>query len=505
MLAAVLYGVAHAQPGTLDTSFGTGGQTLISLGSPFDMLYDLAIQPDDKIVVAGIIGAQGGGAYQDAMIMRFTADGQVDSTFGTNGVVIWTGTGGLDVLRGVDIDADGKVVVAGETQLTGGEWQMVILRLLPDGTLDPSFSGDGVLTRGTSVYNSGSYGRDVRCLPDGSILVCGYEHYTLTQPNYDAVSLWKSSATGGIDPNFGGGSSATFTDLFQDDQSDMGNSMVVLADNSIVVGGTSKNAPDQQLGFSTFNSNGSHLGNNDEFVYAPTTGNDVGNAIVRLPDGRYVLAGGAGFQGVLMGVQPNGVPDPGFGTAGRVDVEFGSSLTRVYAALLDPWDKVLVSGSYFDGTSGYFFLGRYTSTGALDGTFGAGGVATHQFNGFGGDGQAIGLQSDGRIVVGGHTSAGNGYDLFLLRFTNDVATGLPAATHAPAVYAYPSPFTRGFTVEGTAAGEELVLLDALGRRVLSVPTATGRTAVEADLPRGMYSVLVGPGIQAPATLRVVRQ
>lgn len=504
--AGLLFTVASAQPGTLDISFGTGGETLHSLGTPYDLIWDMAIQPDDKIVVAGSVGAIGGGAFQDAFVTRFTADGAVDNTFGTNGTVVWTGTGGNDRIRGVDIDVDGKVVVAGETQVNGGETQMFIIRLLPDGTFDNTFSGDGLLTRPGSIYNDGSYARDVKCMPDGSILVGGYEHYNLTTPNYNAVSFWKCTTTGAAPGNFGGVATGyTFADLFQDDQADVLNGMAVRADGSIVVGTQSYDGAYQRMGYATFNADGSHLGNNAEVTYDFTVGNEFAYSIVLLPDERCVLAGGVTNQAGLMGVLPTGGPDASFGTAGKVNVQLGSSSTTLYAALLQPWDKVLITGALSGGGTNAAYLGRYNSDGSPDAVFGAGGVATHQPGGSGGDGRAIGLQSDGRIIVAGNYSNGGNFDLFLVRFNNDLATGLPTVAPAPALRAYPSPFTQSLTVVGTAAGGTLTLFDAMGRAVRTTPTTEGRTEVNADVPAGVYTLQVRQRTGTVAALRVVKE
>lgn len=501
---ALLAAAAHAQPGTLDASFGTNGETLHSLGTPFDLIWDLAVQPDDKIVVAGSVGAIGGGAYQDAFITRFTADGAVDSTFGTNGTVIWTGTGGNDRIRGVDIDVDGNVVVAGETQVNGGETQMFIIRLLPDGTFDNSFSGDGVLTRPGSIYNDGSYARDVKCMDDGSILVCGYEHYNLSMPNHNAVSFWKCTATGAAPGNFGGVATGyTFADLFNNDLDDVANGMAVRADGSIVVGTQTYDGSYQRMGYATFNADGSHLGNNAEMTYDFTVGNEFAYSIVLLPDERCVLAGGVTNQAGLVGVLPTGGLDANFGTAGKVDVQLGSSSTTLYAALLQPWDKVLITGALNGGGTNAAYLARYNNDGSPDAVFGAGGVATHQAGGIGGEGRAIGLQSDGSIIVGGHYSNGGNFDLFLVRFANDMATGFGAEAPAPALHAFPSPFAQSLTVVGTAAGGTLTLLDAMGRAVLTAPTNEGRTELLVDVPAGCYTVQYQRGAEL-SVLRVVR-
>lgn len=505
LLATLLLNATHAQPGTLDVTFGSGGETLISVGTPYDLMWDLAIQPDDKIVVAGSIGTIGGGAFQDAVILRFTADGAPDTTFGNNGQVIWTGTGGNDAIRGVDIDPDGRIVVAGETQVNGGETQMFILRLLEDGSFDNSFSGDGVLTRSGSVYEDGSYGRDVACLADGSILVAGYMHFNLSMPYYNAVTLWKCTSTGGLYPGFGGSGSWSFSDLFNDNLPDVANCMALRPDGSLVVGTATDNAPDQRLGVADFDSDGNHLSANFEWTYNLTANNDAANGIVLLPDGRYVMAGPAGPQAALMGLLATGTPDGTFGNSGRVDVQLGSDATALYDALLQPWDKVLITGSFNNGGTLSMYLGRYNADGSVDATFGNNGFATHLPGGVNGDGRAIGLQSDGRIIVGGIYGSGGNNDMYLVRYTNDVATDITRTAPAPVLRAYPSPFRDALTLQGTSANGRLELLDALGRAVHSAPTTAGRTELNIDLPTGVYTIRYQHGAKPGQVIRVVKE
>lgn len=503
-LAAISVAAATAQPGTLDLSFGTNGEALIDAGSGYDWMNDLVIQPDDKIVVVGSIGAIGGGAFQDAIIIRYNADGTPDTDFGTNGQVVWTGTGGDDRLAAVDIDDQGRIVAAGETELASGEMQMFILRLLPDGSYDNSFSGNGEVTRATSVYNDGSYARDVVCMDDGGIMVLGYEHYTLTQPNYNAVSFWKTTSTGGIDPTVGGGSSATFTDLFDDDLSDVGNSMAIRADGKFVVGTVSANAPNQRMGYGTFGANGSHLTADFENTYDLTTGNDAANSIVLMPDQRCVLAGPSGTHAALVGIMPNASSDLSFGDQGEVIVQVGASSTSLYQAIRQPWDKVLITGGFNPGNGMY--LGRYNADGTPDVSFGSNGFATHQPGGGFGDGRAIGLQSDGGIIVGGiRYLSGSNYDLFLVRFSNDLATSTPSSMAEIALQAFPNPFTQAFTVPGTVANGSLQVIDALGRIVHSARTNEGRTVVQAELPAGVYTIRYEQSNQAARSLRVLKE
>lgn len=491
VLAICAATLASAQPGTLDLTFGNAGEAIIDAGSGVDLVYDMAIQPDDKIVVVGQFGSLGASAPQDAFVIRYNADGTPDTDFGTNGQVTWTGTGGQDRLMAVAIDAQGRIVAAGETQVTGGETQMFALRLLADGSFDTSYSGDGVATRAGSSYNDGSYARDVLCMPDGGIMVFGYAHWNFSTPNINVVSFWKTTAAGGIDPNVGGGSSATHTDLFNDDISDMGNSVALRADGRFVGCTTTGNAPNQRMGYATFDNNGNNLLADFENTYDLSTGNDMARSIVLMPDDRCVLAGSVGYQSALVGVMPNASYDLSFGTDGVTDVQVGSSSTSIYSAIRQPWDKVLITGGYSDGSIVGMFLGRYHADGTPDAGFGTNGFATHVPGTVGGDGRAIGIQSDGRIVVAGNTGGLGSADVFVVRYNNDLATNVsPSAPASDALTVSPAPAAEALTVHRPAAARgsaEISILTARGERLVQRSSSAAQDQLSVhELPPGVY-------------------
>jgi len=113
----------------------------------------VAIQNDDKIIVAGHRAWDG----SSLALVRFTAEGKVDDTFGTNGIILTDtypphGSYGGDSGSDVAVQADGKIVVVGSSAVKGcGDepdshfTQGLLLRYNTDGTLDNTFSGDGVV------------------------------------------------------------------------------------------------------------------------------------------------------------------------------------------------------------------------------------------------------------------------------------------------------------------------------------------------------------------------
>jgi uncharacterized delta-60 repeat protein len=139
--------------GTLDSTFGTDGVVIFD-NRMSDIGLALAIQPDGKIVVAGTLAES---IFYDVLLLRYNSNGTLDSTFGEGGVVIYDSGSCCEDGKSVSIQADGKIVIAGRQ----------ILRFNNNGTLDNTFGVDGVV----------DFERAITALSiqaDGKIVVVGY-------------------------------------------------------------------------------------------------------------------------------------------------------------------------------------------------------------------------------------------------------------------------------------------------------------------------------------------
>jgi len=197
--------VARYNPdGSLDGGFGTGGVVRTKFNLCGCEVDDLAIQADGKIVAVGwqFIG---GDANDDTVfgIARYNLDGSLDQGFGTLGKVSLNFGYGLDLAWGVAIQADQKIVVAGEGAAnfyrTGSDF--AVARLNTDGTLDTSFAGDGMKTinlKGTRWDRAGG----VAIQADGKIVMAGssYVDFAATDPRFVAARL---NSDGSRDFGFG--------------------------------------------------------------------------------------------------------------------------------------------------------------------------------------------------------------------------------------------------------------------------------------------------------------
>jgi uncharacterized delta-60 repeat protein len=154
--------------GSLDASFGTNGRMVttvpgVSLGD-----WAMALQSDGSVVVTGYYQYTNG-TPQDTFLLRYTAAGVLDSTFGNNGIVVFD-AGGSDVGYSVAIQpSDGKILVAGYSSLTNGS--AFVARFQTGGTLDTTFGSNGEAL--DTFANSGSSFHGLAVQSDGKIVAVG--------------------------------------------------------------------------------------------------------------------------------------------------------------------------------------------------------------------------------------------------------------------------------------------------------------------------------------------
>lgn len=118
-----------AAAGGLDPTFGNGGKVTTYVSNSNSFANAVAVQPDGKIVVAGI-----------PLLVRYNSDGTLDTTFGKNGIVTNSG-----VDRGMDlvIQPDGKIVVVGFSG--GGLFTCFhVARFNSNGSPDTTFGTNGI-------------------------------------------------------------------------------------------------------------------------------------------------------------------------------------------------------------------------------------------------------------------------------------------------------------------------------------------------------------------------
>lgn len=128
--------VRYNSDGQLDRTFGNAGIAVTSLSSGDDKVFDIALQKDGKIVVGG---SAYNGRSDDFAVVRFLPDGSPDHSFSDDGIVIVSAQKGQERLYSLVIQEDDKIVAAGNTN-NGVDNDFIVLRFMPDGRLDPDFN-----------------------------------------------------------------------------------------------------------------------------------------------------------------------------------------------------------------------------------------------------------------------------------------------------------------------------------------------------------------------------
>lgn len=152
--------------GTMDNSWGTNGISTLDITGTWERINKLALQPDGKILAAGYSGTN----VNDITITRFNVNGTIDSSFGVNGSINMDLQGRSDRIEGLMVQSDGRILLAGSSHRDVGDLDGFIMRLTPDGELDPTFDSDGyvIIDFGGDEELTG-----ISLLPDGDIIVSG--------------------------------------------------------------------------------------------------------------------------------------------------------------------------------------------------------------------------------------------------------------------------------------------------------------------------------------------
>jgi uncharacterized delta-60 repeat protein len=178
--------------GSLDTTFDTDGKVTTPVGTANDVVNEVLVQPDGKLVAIGSAAS----ATWNVGVVRYNANGSLDTTFDTDGKVTTDLTGTLDEGWAGALQPDGKIVVVGRTT-TGIRTQVLVLRYTAGGALDTTFDADGIVV--TSLSANDEMAVDLELLPTGKILVAADS----ATPTADVV-LMRFNADGSLDTTFDG-------------------------------------------------------------------------------------------------------------------------------------------------------------------------------------------------------------------------------------------------------------------------------------------------------------
>src|SRR5262245_2344204 len=189
---------ASAASGDLDTTFGGDGIVRTDITNAEEDGFAVTIQPDGKIVVAGEAGI--GGRNPRFAIVRYETDGSLDPSFGGgDGTVTINFSRQDDFAYAVRIQGNGKILLAGAAAYSTRDSRIALARLKADGSLDPMFGDGGTVT--TNVTPSYDWANGMALQPNGRIVVVASLSAGSTNGK---IGVLRYLRDGSLDPTFGG-------------------------------------------------------------------------------------------------------------------------------------------------------------------------------------------------------------------------------------------------------------------------------------------------------------
>jgi uncharacterized delta-60 repeat protein len=415
---------AGAQAGSLDPSFGDNG--IVNLTASMRTLNAVAIQSDGKIILGG------SGLLNDGItdtLIRLNTNGSLDTSFGTGGIANLvpptTGSAPLGFFA-MAIQSNGEIVAAAATSTEQGGYAYFVqlARVRTNGNLDTSF-GSGGFTATTAIGFTPDFltveSLALALQSNGSILVAS--SYSNLMARFTNV--------GQLDTTFGSAGLVNLTNQGPNVSFAPSRIVVEASGKILVASGTVAPTPLVQAGIiGRYNSNGSL---DTTFAAAGTTASVAsGSALLLESDGKLAVAGSItskvnappATNDVGFGVARynlNGAPDMTFGTGGVAVADFGANLplSGAFALAIQSNGELVAAGAAAQGPfnvgfDSAFGLARFTTSGALDTSFGTDGLVTTTLA----SGTTnvysyvtgLAIQSDGKIVAAGSTLVGQGFE-----------------------------------------------------------------------------------------------
>ena len=144
--AAQFAAARYLPDGTLDPTFGEDGTVFVPMGTGGSAGWAVAIDSAGRVVMAGYALAAIGSADADVAVARLLPDGTPDADFGVGGSVVTRIGDYFDYARGLTIDGAGRILVAGAVGLAFPDGDFAVLRYTSAGELDPTFGADGIVS-----------------------------------------------------------------------------------------------------------------------------------------------------------------------------------------------------------------------------------------------------------------------------------------------------------------------------------------------------------------------
>lgn len=393
-LAALIFASpALAAPGDLDTTFGDDGTVFTRF---FDSNGHAMFSPGDDLAIQpdGKVVVAGGES-----LARHNPDGSLDPSFDGDGKVVTDFHDRYEATTGVALQGDGKIVVirqfAGRDSWGQLNFDIEVLRYNTDGSPDTSFDGDGRLTTSVGPGNAGDGASDVVVQPDGKIVVGGGSN----DGSGADFALVRYNPDGSLDPSFDADGKLT-TKVGSD--ADFAVALALQGDKIVAAGFANNDAGSSDFALARYNSDGSldtSFDGDGKLTTSMGAGRDAINALAMQPDGKILAAGSSEAvqpkikDFALARYNPDGSLDTSFDGDGRLTTSVGPLDDALGDVVLQPDGKIVAVGRTTVDRDGYYRNWEII-------------LARYNLNGsldplFGGDGKASGPEIAGQNVAAG--------------------------------------------------------------------------------------------------------
>lgn len=411
IISLLTFTMVLAASGDLDPTFSGDGRVTTNFSGRSDVVTDIALQSNGRIVVAGTSTVLSTG-NKDFALARYDSNGSMDTTFSRDGKLI-TNFGGKDEAWAVAVQSDGKIIAAGFTcDSTGNDCNVALARYRAGGGLDTTFSGDGKQVTDFGGGSNGSAGIVIQ--PDGKIVLAGW----MWNGTSNDFAIYRYNPNGTLDTTFSGDGKVNIG--FGVGRQDFAQALAYqYSDGKIVVVGYSGNANYQKYNFALarLNPNGTldTAFSGDGRQTTDFGGDDSAYGFAGLPDGRMLVVGqkvtaNSGYFAVAR-YRANGSLDPTFNGTGKKAFTINPGNNSFARDVVLHNGKIVVLGRIeFGGGASDFAMARLNPNGSLDTSFSGDGKLAFGFcSGSVEESFALALQpSDGKYVLAGSTNCGIG-------------------------------------------------------------------------------------------------
>lgn len=491
----LFFGILHtglSQGVQIDDSFGEDGFFKFSFQHPIVICTGALIQKDDKIIISGF-------NYSDRQLLfiRITENGNIDSTYGENGMVTISRNTNLRIedMNAVAQNEDGSII-AGLDCYPYDNYHPVeptLIKLNKFGQIDSTFGENGFAKQFVSESNYMATLNDIFIQSDNSILFCGYFN-DFWNSDINHFFIGRCLPNGSPDPNFG--NNGIVTEYF--DGSNCEAQVIFQQHDSKILLGGKLNNDFAVVRYNHFGMLDTTFANGGKFSTNVANAYQL-NAIAELKDNTIILAGYGLYLGnqdcspyyrnLLVGLTQDGVLSGDFSTSGYNQYLAGSCVSEANNLLIQSDNKILVGGSGGEpfGNGPYkLTLSRLDEHGILDESIGDDGYENFHSGLEKNNCVTLTLQSDGKIImVGDASSEGHSYLIAMRADAGLIPPGHTLVEHEQAeIWSYDKTI---YVTNTTTTEVNCHLFNALGQVLFSFTSPPGQSTYNLpELPDGWY-------------------